>query len=315
MAHIVITGGAGFVGSHLCDALLARGDRVTAFDNFITGSAENVAHLRERDDFQLIEHDVSKGLPVDGDIDAILHFASPASPVHYLAHPIETLKAGSFATHAALELCRERGARFLMASTSEVYGDPQITPQPESYWGNVSSIGPRSCYDEAKRYAEAVTMAYRRQHAVDTRIVRLFNTYGPRMDLDDGRALPAFLKAAEAGDELLIHGDGTQTRAFCYVADTVAGILTVLDHGDDQPFNIGRPGEMTILDFARGVVELTNSPSTLTFGERLEHDPNRREPDITRLKALGWSPTVDVQDGLRRTIAWFRERAEAQTAG
>ncbi|MDJ0973743.1 MAG: NAD-dependent epimerase/dehydratase family protein [Planctomycetota bacterium] len=310
MAHIVLTGGAGFVGSHLCDALLARGDRVTAFDNFTTGSRANVAHLAGNDAFRLVEQDVSLGIPVEGDVDAVLHFASPASPKHYLADPIATLRAGSYATHHALDLSRDRGAVFMMASTSEVYGDPEITPQPESYWGNVSSIGPRSCYDEAKRYAEAATMAYRRQHGLDTRIVRLFNTYGPRMDLDDGRALPAFLKAAEEGGAIEIHGDGLQTRAFCYVDDTVEGILTVLDKGDDHPVNVGRPGEMTILDFARLVLELTESDAEITHVAPLEHDPKRREPEIRRLEALGWAPQVDVREGLERTVAWFRARAQ-----
>lgn len=309
MAHIVITGGAGFVGSHLCDALLGRGDRVTALDNYITGSADNVAHLADHPGFTLLEQDVSEGIPVDGEVDAVLHFASPASPLHYFRHPIATLKAGSFATHHALELARARGATFLMASTSEVYGDPQVSPQPESYYGNVSSIGPRSCYDEAKRYAEAVTMAFHRQYDLDTRIVRLFNTYGPRMDLHDGRALPAFLKAAEEGGTLEVHGDGTQTRAFCYVDDTVRGILTVLEKAGPEPVNVGRPGEMRILDFATLLLELAGSDADLVHVDALEDDPKRREPDVTRLRALGWAPEVDVREGLRRTIQWFRERA------
>jgi dTDP-glucose 4,6-dehydratase len=306
MAHVVVTGGAGFVGSHLVDALVARGDRVTVVDNLITGRRENLAHHAGRADLSLLVKDVSEGVFVSGAVDAILHLASPASPRDYLEHPIATLKVGSLGTHNALGFARAKGARFLLASTSEVYGDPEVTPQPESYWGHVNPIGPRSCYDEAKRFAEALTMAYRRVHGLDTQIVRIFNTYGPRMRTDDGRALPAFLDAAERGLPLKVFGDGRQTRAFCYVSDTVAGILAVLDRGDGEPYNVGRAGEISILDLAALVQRATGSRSPILHDAAMPDDPRRRDPDLTRLKALGWSPQVSLEEGLRSTVAWLR---------
>lgn len=307
MGHIVITGGAGFLGSHLCDAYLARGDRVTAVDNLCTGSYENIRHLESNDDFAFMERDVSDGFGVTGDVDAVLHFASPASPIGYLQMPIQTLKVGAMGTHNALGVARAKGAKFIVASTSEIYGDPQVTPQPETYWGNVNTIGPRGCYDEAKRFAEAITVAYRQQHGIDSQIVRIFNTYGPRMDIEDGRALPAFVGAALRGEPLHIFGDGSQTRSFCYVDDTVRGIMTVLDKGDGSPVNVGSPGEMSILDFAKLIIELTGSDSEIVHDEAMVDDPQRREPLIDKAKALGWQPEVPLRDGLTRTIAWFRE--------
>ncbi len=314
--HIVITGGSGFVGSHLADACLARGDRVTAVDNLITGSYENIRHLEGRSDFAFVERDVSDGIGISGAVDAVLHFASPASPIGYLTYPIQTLKVGAMGTHNALGLARAKGAKFLMASTSEVYGDPAVTPQPETYWGHVNPIGPRGVYDEAKRYAEAMTMAYRKVHGLDTQIVRIFNTYGPRMALDDGRALPAFVSAALRGEPLVVFGDGSQTRSFCYVSDTVRGILTLLDGGDGTPVNVGAPGEMTILAFAKLILEISGSASDIRFEDAMQDDPQRREPVIDKARALGWAPEVALRDGLTRTIAWFRERHGApSTAG
>ena len=307
MGHIVITGGAGFLGSHLCDAYLARGDRVTAVDNLCTGSYENIRHLEGNDDFTFIERDVSDGFGVTGDVDAVLHFASPASPIGYLQMPIQTLKVGAMGTHNALGVARAKGAKFIVASTSEIYGDPKVTPQPETYWGNVNTIGPRGCYDEAKRFAEAITVAYRQQHGIDAQIVRIFNTYGPRMAIEDGRALPAFVGAALRGESLHIFGDGSQTRSFCYVDDTVRGIMTVLDKGDGTPVNVGAPGEMSILDFAKLILELTGSDSEIVHDPAMVDDPQRREPLIDKAKALGWQPEVPLRDGLTRTIAWFRE--------
>lgn len=306
MAHVVLTGGAGFVGSHLVDALLARGDNVTAVDNFITGHRRNVAHLEGRDDFRLVDQDVSEALSVDGPVDAVLHFASPASPVDYFRYPIETLQVGSAGTVNALELAREHGVTFMLASTSEVYGDPEITPQPESYWGNVNPIGPRSCYDESKRFAEAMTMAYRRVHDLDIKIVRLFNTYGPRMRLNDGRVIPAFVEAVENGAPLPIHGDGSQTRTFNYVLDTVSGVLAVLDHGDHMPYNVGGVGEMTILEFAHTLIEVCGTDTQVTHVDPNPDDPQRREPDLTRLRSLGWEPKMSLREGLERTVSWFR---------
>jgi dTDP-glucose 4,6-dehydratase len=311
MAHVVLTGGAGFVGSHLCDALLARGDRVTAVDNFITGSPENVAHLADRPDFTLVEADVTKGVPVEGPVDAVLHFASLASPVHYFQKPIETLLSGSRGTEHCLALAQRYGARFLLASTSEVYGDPEVTPQPESYWGRVNPIGLRSCYDESKRYAEAATMAWHRVHGIDTRIVRIFNTYGPRMAFEDGRVLPAFLAAAEEGHPLVVHGDGQQTRSFCYVSDTVSGVLHVLDGDGIEPVNVGGPGETTIRAFAELVIEITGREARIESGPPNPDDPLRREPDLQRLRSLGWAPTVALRDGLQRTLDWYRNKRGA----
>ena len=284
---------------------------MTAVDNFITGSRDNVAHLVDRPEFTLIEADVSKGVPVEDDVDVVMHFASLASPVHYFQKPIETLLSGSRGTEECLALARRSDARFLLASTSEVYGDPEVTPQPESYWGRVNPIGLRSCYDESKRYAEAVTMAWHRVHGMDTRIVRIFNTYGPRMAFDDGRVLPAFLAAAETGEPLVVHGDGAQTRSFCYVSDTVAGILRVLDGQGIEPVNVGGPGETTIRAFAELVIEITGREARIESGPANPDDPLRREPDLTRLRGLGWTPTVPLREGLERTLQWYRTQRGA----
>jgi dTDP-glucose 4,6-dehydratase len=311
LGHVVITGGAGFLGSHLCETFLARGDRVTAVDNLVTGSYENIRHLDERDDFEFVKKDVTEGIFLTGPVDTVLHFASPASPIGYLNLPIQTLKAGSLGTHCALGLARAKGARFLLASTSEVYGDPLVSPQPETYWGNVNPIGPRGVYDEAKRFAESMTMAYGNVHGLDTHIVRIFNTYGPRMALEDGRALPAFVLAALTGAPLEIFGSGEQTRSFCYVSDTVRGIVTVLEKADGQPVNVGSPGEITIMDFARKIIALAGSSSAIEHRDAMVDDPQRREPDITRAKALGWKPEVPLDEGLARTVEWFRERLRA----
>ena len=313
MARIVITGGAGFIGSHLVDAFLARGDEVTAVDNLLTGSRTNVSRHDGHKGFSFVERDVCEGIFLPGPVDVILHFASPASPRDYLEFPIQTLKVGALGTHAALGLARSKGARFLLASTSEVYGDPEVHPQPETYRGVVNCIGPRGVYDEAKRFAEAMTMAYHRVHGIDTRIVRIFNTYGPRMRLHDGRALPEFLSQALAGRPLTVHGDGAQTRSFSYVEDTVAGILAVLERATAEPVNVGAPGEITILETAKKVISMTGSRSTLVHVDAMVDDPRRREPDLTRAKALGWSPRVRFDDGLARTVAYFRE-AVARTA-
>ena len=313
MGHVVITGGAGFIGSHLTDLYLGRGDRVTVIDNLITGSYENVRHHEGRDDFAFIRRDVSDGIGVTGDVDTVLHFASPASPIGYMRYPIQTLKVGANGTHNALGLARAKGARFLLASTSEVYGDPAITPQPETYWGNVNPIGPRGVYDEAKRYAEAITTAYRNVHGLDTQIVRIFNTYGPRMALEDGRALPAFVTAALRGEPLRIFGNGLQTRSFCYVSDTVRGIATNLEKGDGTPVNVGAPGEMSILAFADLILEITGSSSEIVHEPGMEDDPQRREPVIDKARALGWFPQVTLREGLTTTVAWFREKLGVAT--
>jgi dTDP-glucose 4,6-dehydratase len=313
VARIVVTGGAGFLGSHLVDAIRARGDAVVVVDNLVTGSLDNLAHHDGDGEVEFVERDVCDGIFLTGPVDAVLHLASPASPRDYLELPIQTLKAGGLGTHNALGLARAKGAAFLIASTSEVYGDPQVHPQPESYWGHVNPVGPRGVYDEAKRFAEAITMAYRKVHGLNTQIVRIFNTYGPRMRLDDGRVLPAFLDAAERGLPLQVHGSGTQTRSFCYCEDTVAGILTVLEKADGNPVNVGAPGEMTILEFAALMKEVAGSESELDHVEAMVDDPQRREPDITRAKSLGWTPRVPLREGLERTLAWFRDRARAGT--
>ena len=308
MARVVITGGAGFLGSHLVDALHARGDRVVVVDNFVTGSPDNLAQHAGDPTVEVVRRDVCDGIGVSGPVDAVLHLASPASPRDYLEMPIQTLKVGSLGTHNALGLARAKGASFLLASTSEVYGDPAVHPQPESYWGHVNPVGPRGVYDEAKRFAEALTMAYRKVHGLRTRIVRIFNTYGPRMRLNDGRALPAFLDAAEKGEPIPVFGSGEQTRSFCYCEDTVAGILTVLEKGDEWPYNVGATGELSILDFARLMKELTGSRSEIVHREAMVDDPQRREPDLTRVRGLGWVPKVLLREGLRRTIDWYRAR-------
>lgn len=311
MARILITGGAGFIGSHLCDRFLAEGDEVICMDNFITGSPDNISHLFGNPRFKFIQYNVTDFIYIDGRVDAVLHFASPASPIDYLKLPIQTLKVGSLGTHKALGFAKAKGAKFLLASTSEVYGDPLMHPQNEDYWGNVNPIGVRGVYDEAKRFAEAMTMAYHRYHGVDTRIVRIFNTYGPRMRLDDGRVLPAFMKQALLGEDLTAFGDGTQTRSFCYVDDLVEGIVRLLRSSYTNPVNIGNPDEITILQFAREIIELTNSKSKIVFKPLPEDDPKVRQPDITLAKKiLGWEPKVNRRDGLLRTLEYFREKVK-----
>ena len=311
--RILVTGGAGFLGSHLCDHLLARGHDVICMDNLITGSTANIARLAGHERFLFVKHDVTNYIFVEGQLDGILHFASPASPIDYLELPIQTLKVGALGTHKVLGLAKDKNARFLLASTSEVYGDPLVHPQPESYWGNVNPIGPRGVYDEAKRFAEAMTMAYHRTHGVDTRIVRIFNTYGPRMRLSDGRVVPNFISQALRGEPLTVYGDGSQTRSFCYVDDLIDGVCRLFLSDLEDPVNIGNPQEMTILEFARHVVELTGSPSPIVLVQpedaRVKDDPRVRKPDLTRARTLlGWEPKVSAEEGLRRTIEWFRGR-------
>ena len=307
MSRAVVTGGAGFVGSHLCDALRARDWEVVAVDNFVTGHPENVAHLADDTGFTLVEHDVITGIPVDGPVDAVLHLASPASPPEYLAHPIATLEVGSIGTRHALDLARANSARFLLASTSEIYGDPLVHPQPESYFGNVNSVGPRSVYDEAKRYAEAITMAYHREYDVDTKIVRIFNTFGPRLGAADGRVVSNFLAQAMRGAPLTIYGDGKQTRSFCFVSDEVRGLLALLDSDHVGPMNIGNPDEFTMLELAELVLAVTGADVDLVFEALPDGDPKQRRPDITLAReVLGWAPTVDLREGLTLTHDWYR---------
>jgi dTDP-glucose 4,6-dehydratase len=307
--HAVVTGGAGFLGSHLCDRLLAEGFRVTAVDNLITGDMRNISHLFGNEKFRFIKHDVTEYIYIDGDVHYILHFASPASPIDYLKLPIQTLKVGSLGTHKALGLAKAKHARFLLASTSEVYGDPLVHPQPESYWGNVNPVGMRGVYDEAKRFGEAMTMAYHRYHGVDTRIVRIFNTYGPRMRIEDGRAIPAFISQALSGKDVTVFGNGTQTRSICYVDDLIDGIFRLLMSSEVQPVNIGNQDEITMLQLAKEVIELTGSKSQIVFRDLPEDDPKIRQPDITRAKTLlGWQASVSRREGLLRTIEYFRSR-------
>jgi dTDP-glucose 4,6-dehydratase len=307
--RVLVTGGAGFVGSHLCDELLARGAEVVAVDNLVTGDRANVAHLADEPRFTLVEADASEGLPVTGRFDAVLHFASPASPPVYQQHAVATLKVGSYATFHCLDLAQEHGARFLLASTSECYGDPAVHPQPESYWGNVNPIGPRSMYDEAKRFAEAATATYRRYHGADTGIVRIFNTYGPRMNPADGRAIPNFVTQALRGEPLTVHGDGSQTRSICYVADLVTGILALLDSGEAGPVNLGTTDEMSMASLATQIVKLAGSHSEIIFTDRPADDPEMRRPDLTLAeRLLDYAPTVSSEDGLRCTIEYFAER-------
>ncbi len=303
---VLITGGAGFLGLHLCDYLLAKGHQVIALDNLITGKVVNIAHLAGNKHFQFIKQDVTEYLYLKGKIDYILHFASPASPVDYQKYPIQTLKVGSLGTHKALGLAREKKAKFLLASTSEVYGDPQVTPQKEDYWGNVNSLGPRGMYDESKRFAEALTMAYHRYHKIDTRIARIFNSYGPRMRKDDGRVVPTFVNQALKGQPLTVFGDGSQTRSFCYVSDLVEGIYKLMVSEINEPVNLGSPDEMSILDFARSMLEITRSQSKVTYKPLPENDPRVRRPDISRAKKyLKWQPKVELREGLKKTLAWF----------
>ena len=302
----MVTGGAGFIGSWVCQRLLETGAELVCVDSFLTGAAVNVAHLRDSPRFALVDQDVSTGLDVDGPVDWVLHLASPASPVHYARHPIDTLRVGSLGTMHALELAERTQARFLLASTSEVYGDPQVHPQPETYWGNVNPVGPRSVYDEAKRFAEALTAAYRREGRADTAIVRIFNTYGPRMRFDDGRAIPAFMSLALAGEALTVTGDGSQTRSLCYVEDTVEGILALAADGHPGPVNIGGADELSVLELAERVRDLTGSTSRLKFVGLPEDDPQVRRPDTSLAReVLGWQPQVDLDEGLKRTLAWF----------
>jgi dTDP-glucose 4,6-dehydratase len=311
--RVLITGGAGFLGSHLCDRFLAEGHEVVAVDSLLTGNTGNIQHLAGHDHFRFVKHDVTNYLYLEGPLDAVLHFASPASPIDYLELPIQTLKVGALGTHKALGLAKAKGARFLLASTSEVYGDPLVHPQTEDYWGNVNPVGPRGVYDEAKRFAEAMTMAYQRHHGVVTRIVRIFNTYGPRMRLHDGRVVPNFIAQALRGEPLTVYGDGTQTRSFCYVSDLVEGIYRLLLSDEPKPVNIGNPCEMTILAFAQKIAALTGTAPRIEFVQpkdtRITDDPKVRKPDIAKAqRVLGWEPRVQVDDGLRATIDWFRQR-------
>jgi len=312
----VITGGAGFLGSHLCDHLLAHGWDVLCVDNLATGDARNVAHLQGHPHFEFLHHDITRPLALDGPVDYVLHLASPASPADYLKLPIETLEAGALGTRNSLLLARAHGARFLLASTSECYGDPEVTPQPETYWGHVNPIGPRSVYDEAKRFAEALTMAFHRVHGLDTRIARIFNTYGPRMRLNDGRVLPNFIHQALTGQPLTVYGDGQQTRSFCYVADLIEGLWRLMQADEHLPVNLGNPHEVTILEFARLVRELAGVDVPIVHRPLPEDDPRRRCPDISKARRLlGWEPRVALEDGLRQTLAFYRAQLAAAGPG
>jgi len=309
MKTALVTGGAGFLGSHLTDRLLKEGFKVIGLDNFITGNPANLDHLKNNPNYSFIEQDVTKHISIPGDIDRIYHFASPASPIDYLELPIQTLKVGSLGTHNALGLAKAKNASFLMASTSECYGDPLVHPQTEDYWGNVNPIGPRGVYDEAKRFSEAMTMAYHRYHKVDTKIVRIFNTYGPRMRLKDGRVVPAFVGQALRGEPITVFGDGSQTRSFCFCSDLIDGIYKLSQSDYHEPVNIGNPNELTIKEFGERIVRITGSKSTLTFQDLPVDDPKQRRPDITRAtKLLGWKPLVDLETGLTETIEWFKSR-------
>jgi dTDP-glucose 4,6-dehydratase len=309
MKTAVVTGGAGFLGSHLTDRLLMEGYRVIGIDNFLTGNPANLEHLKNEKKFEFIEQDVTEFLNIPGEVNVIFHFASPASPIDYLELPIQTLKVGSLGTHRALGLAKEKNSRILLASTSECYGDPLVHPQTEDYWGNVNPIGPRGVYDEAKRFAEAMTMAYHRFHKVDTKIVRIFNTYGPRMRLKDGRVVPAFIGQALKGQPLTVFGDGHQTRSFCYCSDLIDGIYKLSQSDFHEPVNIGNPNELTIKEFAERIIRLSASGSTLTYEPLPVDDPKQRRPDITRAKnLLGWEPKVDLETGLQKTIDWFKHR-------
>lgn len=309
MARVLITGGAGFLGSHLCERFIKEGFEVICMDNFITGSPDNVSHLYGNPNFQLIQYDVTNFIHVEGELNYILHFASPASPIDYLNLPIQTLKVGSLGTHKTLGLAKAKNARFLLASTSEVYGDPLIHPQPESYWGNVNPVGFRGVYDEAKRFAEAMTMAYNRYHNVETRIVRIFNTYGPRMRIHDGRAIPAFITQALNGEPVTVFGDGSQTRSICYVDDLVEGIYRLLLSDIDEPCNIGNPGELTMLQLAEEIIELTGSKSEIIFKDLPADDPKVRQPNIEKAsKELNWKPKIHKSEGLKWTVEYFKKK-------
>jgi len=310
----VVTGGAGFLGSHLCDALLAEGYSVVAVDNLLTGRLSNIEHLRREGQFEFLQLDINRSVDC-GEVNYVFHFASPASPVDYMVHGIETLKVGALGTMHALDMARKKHAQFLLASTSECYGDPVEHPQKETYWGNVNSIGPRSVYDEAKRFAEAMTMAYHRYYGVDTRIVRIFNTYGPRMQLNDGRVIPNFMKQALRGEDLTVYGDGTQTRSFCYVSDEIEGFLRLAKCDEHFPVNIGNPEEFTIIDCARRVIEITGSNSNIRYEKLPQDDPKQRRPDITKAKnLLGWEPKIDLETGLRLSLEYFREAVATEAA-
>jgi dTDP-glucose 4,6-dehydratase len=314
MERTLVAGGAGFLGSHLCDALLSKGHEVICMDNLITGSVDNIAHIQS-DRFHFVEQDISQPFTVAGSLDNVMNLASPASPVDYYAHPVETLKVGSFGTYNALELAREKEAVFFMASTSEVYGDPLEHPQTETYWGHVNPIGPRSVYDEPKRFSEALTMAYHRTHGVDTRIVRIFNTYGPRMAINDGRAIPNFLYQALQGEDLTVYGDGRQTRSFCYVSDLIEGMVRLLKSGHPDPVNLGNPIEMSLLEMAEKILQVTGSRSKIVFKPLPEDDPKVRQPDISLArKLLEWEPKVKLEEGLRDTLDYFRKRIDAHKA-
>jgi dTDP-glucose 4,6-dehydratase len=309
--RILLTGGAGFIGSHLSEKLLDGGHQVVCMDNLITGSVENIAHLSGNKDFEFIKHDVSKYIYVKGKIDYVLHFASPASPIDYLNHPIKTLKVGSLGTHNSLGVAKECGAKFLLASTSEVYGDPLVNPQPETYWGNVNPVGPRGVYDEAKRFGEALTLAYHRAHGVDTKIVRIFNTYGERMRHYDGRVVPTFIDQALKDEPLSVFGDGSQTRSFCYVSDLVDGIVKLMASDLNEPVNLGNPAEMSVLDFAEQIKKITGCKSEIIFKDLPVNDPKVRRPDISKAKKeLGWEPKVGLEEGLSRTIGWVKENCK-----
>jgi len=305
--RLLITGGAGFLGSHLCDRFIEAGDNVVCMDNLCTGDTKNIAHLKGNTDFEYVDHNVSEFIEVGGKLDAVLHFASPASPVDYLKMPIQTLKVGALGTHNALGLAKAKRARFLLASTSEVYGNPLVHPQSESYWGNVNPVGPRGVYDEAKRYAEALTMAYHRVHGIDTKIARIFNSYGPRMRMGDGRVVPNFINQALKGEPLTVYGDGSQSRSFCYVSDLIEGICGLLESKEKEPVNLGNPEEMTVMEFAKRVIEITGAKSRIAYKPLPVDDPKTRQPDISKAKkVLGWEPKVGLEEGLRKTIGWFK---------
>jgi len=311
--RVLITGGAGFLGSHLCDLFLALGHQVIVMDNLITGDVRNIEHLAGNENFRFIKQDVTEYIYISEPLDAVLHFASPASPVDFKEFPIKILKVGALGTHKALGLCKAKRARFLLASTSEVYGDPLVHPQREDYWGHVNPIGPRSVYDEAKRFAEAMTMAYHRQHGIATRIVRIFNTYGPRMRLDDGRVVPNFIGQALRGEPLTVYGDGSQTRSFCYYTDLIDGVYRLLMSDEVEPVNLGNPIEVSVLEFARLINEMTGNKAGMVFRSLPENDPKVRRPDISKARqVLGWEPKVGLEEGLQKTIAFFQERLKAE---